>query len=343
MGFSDLKKVKRILIVGLGSMGKKYLDIVTNNFPAVKIGVISNRTSSELSEEYATIDFFFNNISDALEFQPDGVIVCNPASSHVDSALPFIESGSSILIEKPISNDINKAKNIVKLCREKNIISMMGYNLRYLPSLIEFKRNIDSGLIGDIYSVKGEVGSFLPNWRKGFDYRDSVSAQKSSGGGVLNELSHEIDYIQWIFGKVTWVSSILSKQSDLEIDVEDSCNMILGLQRENQKNEVLASLNLDFIRQDPVRTCNVIGSKGSLFWNGLKGAVHFFPAGGNSWQILHNTEEDIFSTYVNEVKDFINCMNSNVQPSSDCAQGLIVLEIIEAARESSKKFKVIRL
>jgi predicted dehydrogenase len=75
----------------------------------------------------------------------------------------------------------------------------------FLPSLIEFKRQIFSEKLGKIYSIRAEIGQYLPGWRPESDYRICVSVQQKLGGGVLLELSHEIDYLSWIFGRVDWV------------------------------------------------------------------------------------------------------------------------------------------
>ena len=64
-------------------------------------------------------------------------------------------------------------------------------------------------IVGKILSVRCEVGQFLPSWRPNIDYRESVSARKALGGGALLELSHEIDYLMWIFGDIDWVKATL--------------------------------------------------------------------------------------------------------------------------------------
>ena len=75
--------------------------------------------------------------------------------------------------------------------------------------------------MGTIYTIHVEAGQFLPSWRPNSDYRNTVSASKELGGGVMTELSHELDYISWIFGKPTWVNAQNGKISNLEVNVED--------------------------------------------------------------------------------------------------------------------------
>jgi predicted dehydrogenase len=75
---------------------------------------------------------------------------------------------------------------------------MTGYNLRFSYSLKRFNELIKKKIVGKILSVRCEVGQYLPDWRPNKDFRKTVSANKRLGGGVLLELSHEIDYLRWI-------------------------------------------------------------------------------------------------------------------------------------------------
>jgi predicted dehydrogenase len=67
-----------------------------------------------------------------------------------------------------------------------------------------------------------------------------VSAKKELGGGVLLELSHEIDYLRWIFGEVEWIRATISQQSNLEIDVEDSAHILMGFTPQKMGEKIVA-------------------------------------------------------------------------------------------------------
>ena len=90
----------------------------------------------------------------------------------------------------------------------------VGYNLRCFPSLSRFRDLIHEDLFGKPLSVRCEIGQYLPDWRPTSDYRAGVSARSDLGGGALMELSHEIDYLSWIFGDVEWVSSWVGNVSN---------------------------------------------------------------------------------------------------------------------------------
>jgi len=188
----------RILIVGLGSIGKRHKELVHQLFPNAAVEVLRMR------EKTIPIDSgseFLTTIQDAREFSPEIAVLSTPSTTHISLALDLAKGEAHLLIEKPISQSSEGVLELIEECAKKGIALMVGYNLRYLKSLQEFRRHVSEGLIGKPLSVRCEVGQHLPNWRPNEDYRKSVSARSELGGGVMLELSHEIDYLRWKLSK----------------------------------------------------------------------------------------------------------------------------------------------
>ena len=79
----------------------------------------------------------------------------------------------------------------------------------------------------------------MPSWRPNSDYTKSVSAIKKLGGGVLLELSHDIDYLVWLFGNVKWVNSTIHRQGNLKIDTEDTAHVTLCFSGTNKNSDII--------------------------------------------------------------------------------------------------------
>ena len=94
--------------------------------------------------------------------------------------------------------------------------------------------------------------------------------------------------------------------------------------------------NLDFIRHDQTRICTAIGENGSLRWNGISGGVELFQEGAREWRKLYSHQPIPDETYIAELIDFLESINSKRMPFVTGVDGLRVLEIIEAARISSE-------
>lgn len=328
-----LNLIERILIVGLGSIGKRHLRIARQLAPKADIRILRHLPNNEVIEH---ADGSFFNIQEAIKFRPQMAVIANPAPFHIPTAQLLAEIGTHLLIEKPLAMSLDGANELIATCREKNVILSTGYNLRFLPSLQRYKELLNEGMIGKILSVRSEMGQYLPTWRPDSNYIGGVSARADLGGGVLLELSHEIDYLRWIFGDVAWVSATLSRQSDLKIDVEDTAHLILGIRTPQYTDELIASISLDFIRHDVTRLCTSIGELGSLRWDGLNGAISFYESGGSKWQEIYTYEHQRDDSYIAEWLDFMACVKDMKRPLVDGEDGLSVLQIIKAARKSSQ-------
>lgn len=326
--------IERILIIGYGSIGKRHLKIARILNPNSEIWILRHNKSNEAKvPEFANGVFY--NLSQALIFNPKLVVIASPASLHIESALAFSEIGANILIEKPLSISLNGIDQLINSRNSLNTKIIVGYNLRFLNSLQTFKKFIDLNLVGNIFSVRCEIGQYLPTWREGTDYKNGVSARKELGGGVLLELSHEIDYLIWIFGDISWINATISKQSNLEIDVEDTAHLIIGFTSKVNNNNLIANLNLDFIRHDTTRYCIAIGEKGTLRWNALTGIVDYFNLDLKKWSILseHIPERD--ESYFTEWQHLFDCINNNTKPLVTLEDGIKVIKIVEAATKSN--------
>ena len=336
--------IKTVLIVGLGSIGRRHVGIIQSIFPKINIIVLRHKKYNSNDIKALGLYKCTTSVDEAIEFNPQAAIISNPPSKHIEIAKKLANKGINLLIEKPISNSSEGVQELIDICYQNKVILMTGYNMRFFPSLIEFKKQIHCKKIGKIYSIRSEIGQYLPNWRPESDYRCGVSAQQKLGGGALLELSHEIDYLSWIFGGISWVKSHVSKQSDLDIDVEDSANIIIGFKGTDSSDvEVIASLNMDFIRHDTSRKCTVIGEKGTLVWDGVSGKVKHFEKDGIGWNTIFSSKPDMGYTYKEEIKSFFNAIESCESPYISGYDGMIAVSIVEAIKKSSSINSIVYL
>ena len=320
--------IERALVVGLGSIGERHLRLLREALPRAKILVLRHRNYEE-TPIYA--DACTTDLAEAIEFKPQIAIVSSPAPFHLHVANVLAEHGTHLLVEKPLSDSTNQVKPFLEKCRDHNVLVQVAYNLRFLETLRRFKAEVDKERVGRLLAVKCEIGQYLPGWRPTKDYRTTVSAQKSLGGGVLLELSHELDLLRWIFGEIDSLNSWYGQLSRLEIDVEDSAQLNISF-----ANGVQGALSMDFIRHDATRKCIAIGESGSLMWNASDGEVSVFEAGSETWEVLYGNRPERDATYRQQVASFLDAVSlgklqKDVATGKD---GLEVLRVIEAARKS---------
>ena len=325
--------INRFLIVGLGSAGSRHLQYVRMFLPQADIRVLRHKRSEQ---GCADSDGLFFRPDEALAFKPQAAIVANPAPMHIKISLLLAEAGCHLLVEKPLADQLKGVRSLIRKAAQNKCVLQVGYNLRFLPSLEKFKFLIQSGTIGRVLCIHAEVGQYLPLWRPKSDYRTGVSARKKLGGGVLLELSHEIDYLRWIFGEIVWVSAWAGKIGDFKLDVEDSAKIQLGFSEVHGQPGPVASLNMDFVRQDSVRFCEATGTDGTLRWDGIRGEIAHFSF-GSGWRKLHKRRESRDQSYANQLKSFLHSVRDRRSPKVTGKDGLLVLKVIKAAKQSNAR------
>ena len=320
----------RILIVGLGSIGKGHLHNLRNLVPDAKIVVWHQRSHNPEVPDGA--DIVVLTEQDAIANHPDAAIICNPAPFHVPTAQRLAEAGIHLLVEKPLSNTLGGIDELIATCEDNSLVMMVAYPLRFNSALELMINALSEGEIGRVVHTQAVVGQYLPNWQPAQDYRQSVSARAELGGGALLELSHELDYVRSIMGDPIAVSARVGQVSDLDIDVEDTADITLEF-----ADGATANVHVDMIRQPPTRTCTVMGTSGTVEWDGITGTTRIWRSEDRKWRTLWSQSEDRNEMYVRELAHFLACVGGHATPRVTGADGKRVLDIVLAAKSSSKQ------
>jgi len=322
----------KILVVGFGSMGFKHYELLRKRFPEATIRVLRHGRNF-ISNDIENISIF--SLENASKFAPELVVIANPAPFHIQTGLYFAKEGANLFIEKPISNSDVEVRDLIDFCRSRSIKLAVGYNLRFLQSLVAFRKNLQDGIVGRPIYAKSEVGQYLPDWRKKTDYRISVTAQTALGGGVLLELSHELDYLRWIFGEFEWVQAALHKSDVLEMDAENLVFFEGKINDSVSSNTIPVQGSLDCLRRDMTRSCTVVGTRGTLIWDGVKDDVTLISDSEKSPETVFMGKNQMSSTYEAQWDDYFAALESDKDPITTGEDALKTLEVLLAIRESS--------
>lgn len=317
--------IHRAVVAGLGSIGRRHLRLLRAALPDSDIRVLRH-SKCECAIDGA--DGCFSRLEDACAFAPDLAVIASPAPFHIATATALAETGAHLMVEKPVSSTSAGVAELIALCAARGLVFQVGYNLRFLETLQCFRAELEADRIGTVHSVRCEIGQYLPGWRPDLDYRRTVSAQKALGGGVLLELSHELDMLRWVFGEVGWLSAWTGRQGSLEIDVEDSAMLQIGF-----ADGPMAHLSMDFLRHDTTRVCTALGNAGSLRWDAVVGRVdHFDPRTGN-WSNVMQIMPERDASYRAQITAFLAAVGGAPgQVAAQGADGLAVMRLVEAAR-----------
>ena len=271
-------KKETVLIIGYGSIGRRHAKILSKNNKIKNIHILTHQKSNT----FRTIKFH----SDIKKINPSFIIICSRTSEHFKDLLYIIKNfrNKKILVEKPLFEKYKKLKVI------NNNKVFVGYNLRLHP-VIQFIKNYIKGK--KFFYVNICCHSYLPDWRKKKDYKNSNSAKKKYGGGVLLELSHELDYLQMLFKEIIKIDTVnISRHSNLKTDVED-CAIITGKTKKlnfvvdliffSKNNQRIMIIN----GADTVLKCDLIKNKITIIKENKKRIMHFKNKKNFTYELEH--------------------------------------------------------
>jgi len=340
----------KFLICGMGSIGQRHVRLLRNIDPEIEITAYRNRKlelliNDDLSVEHdVPLGEHYNiketdNLDEALNGEFDAVFVTNPISMHIDVALKSALKGHHLFIEKPLGSDRKEVGNLIKAVEEKNLVSFVGYQLRFHPALLFIKKSLEENKIGKVTAAQIHFGEWLPGMHKYEDYRLTHMARSDQGGGVVLSLSHEIDYAAWLFGWPTKIYALGGHLSNLEVDVEDTASILLTCPYNGNPTPVY--VHVDFISRPPTRHCRIIGEKGCIYWDYYENIVHIENLEEN-YSIKESFPDfernDMFKE---ELKHFIECLNQKKNTLIPISEGAKSLEVCLAVNESINKEKII--
>lgn len=296
--------MKKILIIGYGSIGRRHSDIFKKL--GADVAIVSRQLLSN-EKHYACID------KGLKDHTPEIVLITNETFLHEETIreLDTKSFNGVVIVEKPLAD---KPFNI------KHHFSglYVSYNFRLNPILNFLKRELSKKKIvtANIY-----CGQYLPDWRPTRDYRETYSAYKNRGGGVIRDLSHELDYAQWLLGPLTSLAAHGGHFSSLEIDSDDNFT-IIGTS--NRCSSICISVN--YLDRVPKRSLIFNTNEETYSADLIKG-------------LLYRNDEIIMST-INSSESYTiqaNCiLTDKLDDLCTFEEATSVLKLIEAAELSSK-------
>ena len=324
----------RILIAGLGSIGARHL----NNLLQLGVeDILLLRTRNEPIKEAPHLPIF-TKLEDALNQKPDAVIVSNPTSHHLETALPAVKAGCHLFLEKPLSHTWQDVDTLLATVKQKELIGMVGFDMHFDPGLQKVHQLLKDGTIGQVTAIQAQVGQYLPDWHPWEDYRKGVSARVDTGGGVILDLIHEIDYVTWLMGEAKEVISMNGRVSSLEIQTEDTAAILIRFM-----NNAIGTINLDYIQRTLSRSCRIVGEEGTITWDLINQKVSWYLAIEKAWHEYSYSGFQRNDRFLAEMKHFLDCLQGKAEPEVNLESGSRSLKIALAAKESGKTGKAVVL
>ncbi len=331
------------LFIGLGSSGQRHLrnlrSIVGSDLEVAayrtrrqQIVLTDQQQVAEneiLEEKYAIT--CFGKLEEALAWEPEMAFICNPNNLHLSCAMDAAKVGCHLLIEKPLSHDLEGTEELAALLESKNKAGLVAYHLRFHPLILAVKEILGNSGIGRVLTARAERGEYIPGWHPYEDYRQSYASRSDQGGGALLSQIHEMDYLYSFFGLPKRIFAVGGHLSSLEIDVEDTASILMVCHVDGQ--EIPVELHLDYFQRPPAQTFKIIGDEGKIEVDFLSITLKHYRHG----ELVRLEECPDFprnQLFLDEMNHFLACTRGEENPVVSVRDGAQSLRMALAAKES---------
>ncbi len=248
-----------VLVVGGGSIGERHLRCFLQTGRAkVSLCDVSDAIRTRLAETYDVARVFDDY--DAVELSDfDAVVMCTPAHLHIPMALRAVEAGCDVLCEKPLSTSLEGVDELIAAVEAQGVTFSVAYVLRAMPPMVELKRRIDAGEIGQVQTVVCHTGQHFPTYRPA--YREIYYNSHATGGGALQDaVTHMLNFVQWCLGPAKSVCCEADHLVLPDVKVEDSAGLLLRF----RDNPAIGTIALNQFQTNNDARYEFAGTEGTL-------------------------------------------------------------------------------
>ncbi len=328
--------MKRVCIIGLGAIGNCHGDVYSNDDQVELVGVCDkDEARANAAAERLGVPAFYNAQTMLTALSPD---ICSVAtggyeygSDHYEPTMQALEAGCHVLCEKPISNEIHFAEEMVAKAKEKNLCFGIDLNHRFTPAARLARKWVDEGRLGHLLFINMSMWIMNPN--------------ESSPYFQLKALHpHTVDVMRYFCGDIEAVQCFATKAPGRKIWSTAQFNMRF-------KNGVVGSLtgSYDIERGHPMERCEVAGTGGRFVLEDMWQELTLYPAGSMEKTVFTNPAfgggfRDFSDTFVDRIQTFVRQVSEGVAPDAidgSGEEGLAAQKVLAAAIESLENETVV--
>ncbi len=287
------------VVIGLGSIGQRHARVLKELGHGV--ATVSRRDGGD-----------YQSIAQAIAASRSGyVVVATETSEHARSLQQLAEADfrGTVLVEKPVFAHPQLVPDypFARL--------LVGYNLRFHPVMTAFAERLAGR---QAVTVSAYVGQDIRDWRPGRDHRTTASATQQAGGGVLRDLSHEIDYLLWLFGPWRRVAALGGSSGTRQIEVEDHLSLLLEMTR-----SAAVQVHMDYLDRPGIRKIRV---------NLADETIEADMIGGRL--TINGQTHDVSSARDESYRKMHLAAMNGGGPICTFAEGLAVMDLIDASERA---------
>ena len=327
----------KILVIGLGSMGKRRLrNLKALNEEDVIAFDLREERRKEAEEKYGIKTF--SNFKEAMKEKPEIFIISVPPDVHLEYQLYAAENNINFFTEASVVRD--GLDKVIGILKSKDIVGAASSTLRYHPAIKRIKKLVDNNKIGKLCTFTYHSGQYLPDWHPWEEVSDYYVSKKETGGG-REIVPFELSWLTWIFGEVESVSGLVGNTLDMGESIDDVYHVLITF-----KSGLIAHLLVDVVSRYAYRYFKLLGAKGVIDWDWNTKQVGVYDPKNQKWEYykedLGLAQEGynpniIEEMYIEEMKHFLNAVQKKEKYRYPLEDDLAILDILYKIEESHIK------
>lgn len=308
----------KVVVVGAGSIGERHIRAFSR-LDGISVSVVEPRAerAQQIAARYGC-EGWYTSLEQVPIESFDAAVIATPANSHIPMGIACASRGLHLLIEKPLAANLERVSELIALSESNGLAAAVGYTLRFDPTIIKMRELVRSGVPGRMLSVRSVCTHYLPDSRP--DYKQAYYSSPNAAAGVILDLSHELNYLEWIFGNLDLESCRRAQLPDLNIADEAVADLWLS-----RGDGMLGQIHLHAADKHLSRECYAVGSEASLAANVLTGEILVERAGKDTETIHCASERD--EAHLDEARDFIDAIREKRSPRCTIREALRTLQV----------------
>ena len=295
----------RILVIGLGSMGKRRIrNLKLLNKKNISGFDLNKKRCADVNKQYNIPTY--KNFNEALKSQkPNLLIISTPPDKHYSYAFKALKEKIDSFMEVSVENP-KKVYNFYKKAINSKQIIIPSSTMIYHEMPKKIKKLINQNFIGKVLNINYQTGQYLPDWHSWEKIKDYYVSKKTTAA-CKEIIVFELIWLIDIFGFPKVISSYKDKISKLRTNINDIYHFVLKF-----PNNTTANITIEILsRPVPTRELVIIGSNGKIIYDNLTKTVKCINYKKNkkifSWKIKPGK---ILKNYVNPEKPYIDEMKN---------------------------------
>lgn len=324
---------KRIVVVGLGSIGQRHVRLLDGRGDVMvelcePNAEILKAALSELGPHPAHRAY-----AAAIASKPDMVLIATPHGFHAEQTVQALAANIHVLCEKPMSDTLAGAEKMRAAAEKSQAILCIAFMLQFHPAMVRFKKMIDSGDLGKLIALQYHVGTYITLVNSRSRYQAVME------GALLMDYAHEPDIIYWLTGqKPAGVYARGGQAGDMEFSSNPNYLTMVC----DYDSPLLTTIHLNYLQMPQHHECQVIGDKAWALWDMDKKRFRVGRTAERS-DLEEPLPAEVDQLYRDEHQSFLDATEGRCKPFRSAKDGMVSMQVIEAALQSWKSGRRVAL